>query len=70
MPGPFLGRVAEFDPERGLGVVVDDTGRALPFHCTAIADGSRQIDVGTAVAFNVAPGHLGRYEARRLIAVG
>jgi cold shock CspA family protein len=58
------GRVVAFDEHVGTGTVEGDDGRSLPFHCVAIADGSRRIDVGTAVAYEVAPGHLGRYEAR------
>ena len=38
-------------------------GAAYPFHCTRIADGTRTIEVGTAVRFDVVPGHLGRWEA-------
>jgi cold shock CspA family protein len=61
---PFrLGRVSAFDEPRGLGSVTDRAGAEYPFHCTAIADGSRTIEVGTEVAFRVAPGHLGRMEA-------
>jgi len=63
---PLVGTVTSFDEERGLGLVVDDTGRPLGFHCTAVADGSRHIDVGTRVAFVVVPGHRGRLEARGL----
>jgi hypothetical protein len=61
---PIVGDVAEFDEARGLGVVEYGPGRRLPFHCTAITDGSRQIDVGVVVAFVVAAGRLGRLEAR------
>jgi cold shock CspA family protein len=60
-----IGVVTEFDEERGLGIVEAD-GVAYPFHCTAIADGSRRISPGTPVAFETAPGHLGRFEARSL----
>ena len=67
--GPRLGRVTAFDPERGLGTVRDDDATCYDFHATAIADGSRRIGVGAAVAFTVAPGHRGRYEARSLVAV-
>jgi cold shock CspA family protein len=56
------GRVASFDPARGLG----EDGTAFGFHATAIADGSRTIEVGAVVTFTVAPGHRGRYEARSL----
>jgi hypothetical protein len=72
LAGPHLGRVTSFDPVRGLGEVGTD-GASPPggvrygFHATAIADGSRQIRVGTRVAFTVAPGHRGRYEARSLV---
>jgi cold shock CspA family protein len=65
--GPHHGRVTSFDPGRGLGVVAEDAGDVLDFHATAIADGSRTIDVGTEVSFSVAPGHRGRYEARSLV---
>jgi len=61
------GVVAAFDEERGLGTVVDDDGDELPFHCTAIADGTRRIDVGRRVAFAVTPGHLGRWEATAIV---
>ena len=40
-----------------------DDDRAYPFHCTKIADGTREIPVGAAVEFTVAPGPLGRWEA-------
>ena len=62
------GVVTEFDEARGLGVVTDDQGGGYVFHCTQIADGSRYIEEGTRTSFVVAPGHLGRLEARRLIA--
>jgi cold shock CspA family protein len=65
--GPRHGRVASFDPVRGLGTVADDAGTAYGFHATAIADGSRRIEVGTDVVFVVVPGHRGRYEARSLV---
>jgi cold shock CspA family protein len=65
--GPHHGRVTSFDTTRGLGVVADDAGDVLDFHATAIADGTRSIEVGTAVSFSVAPGHRGRYEAQSLV---
>jgi len=58
------GRVETFDDARGIGSVAADDGSSYPFHCTAIADGTRTIAVGTPVAFTLAPGHLGRVEAR------
>jgi cold shock CspA family protein len=67
--GPHHGRVTSFDPRRGLGTLTDDTGTSYGFHATAIADGSRRIEVGQTVMFRVAPGHRGRYEARSLVAL-
>jgi cold shock CspA family protein len=67
--GPHLGRVTSFDPARGLGTVADDAGGEYGFHATAIADGSRRIEVGARVAFTVTPGHRGLYEARVLLPV-
>lgn len=58
-----LGTVTAFDVGRGLGTVTDRAGGEWSFHCTAIADGSRTIEVGTAVVFRPVPGHLGRMEA-------
>jgi len=57
------GRVIEFDEEKGTGVVESLDGRMLTFHCTAIADGSRTIEVGTEVLYNAKPGHLGQWQA-------
>ena len=68
--GPHLGRVASFDAARGLGTVDDESGASYGFHATAIADGSRHIEVGTGVTFVVAPGHRGLYEARSLVTAG
>lgn len=67
--GPHRGRVASFDPGQGLGTVEDQDGTGYGFHATAIADGSRQISVGTVVVFTVSPGHGGLYEARSLMPV-
>lgn len=58
-----LGVVIEFDEQRGLGAVRSSRQRRLGFHCAAIADGTRTIEVGTPVAFRVAAGPLGRWEA-------
>jgi cold shock CspA family protein len=61
-----IGDVVEFDEARGLGSVEFGDGRLLPFHCTAITDGSRRITPGTVVAFEVVAGRLGRLEARSI----
>jgi cold shock CspA family protein len=60
---PGTGVVAEFDEPRGLGVIRGDDGADVPFHCTAIADGSRTVETGRRVRFVVVPGLLGRWEA-------
>jgi cold shock CspA family protein len=63
------GVVSEFDEPRGLGVVREEDGRSYRFHCTAISDGSRSIEVGAPVSFVVRPGHLGLLEAREVTSV-
>jgi hypothetical protein len=37
------GTVTAFDSKRGLGEIEGADGRAYPFHCTKIADGTREI---------------------------
>ena len=59
------GTVTEFDEARGLGTVTADDGDAYSFHCTPIADGTRTIAVGTAVALRGRPGHLGPVGGRQ-----
>ncbi len=61
--GPATGVVTEFDAEVGLGVIVDGDDSRWPFHCTAIADGTRTIEVGTVVRFERTWGAPGRWEA-------
>jgi cold shock CspA family protein len=67
--GPLTGKVDSFDKEVGLGQVRASDGRLYPFHCTEVTDGSRDIAVGTEVAFVRAAGHKGRPEARALVSV-
>lgn len=55
--------VESFDAEVGLGVIVADDDGRWPFHCTAIADGSRTIEVGASVFFERTWGGPGRWEA-------
>jgi len=62
---PF-GRVSDFDEHVGLGHVTAEAGTVHLFHCVEIADGTRTIDVGTAVEYEVVAGRLGRWEATRL----
>ena len=62
------GTVTSFDKVVGLGEITRDDGAVVPFHCIVIADGSRDIPVGTEVEFDVM-GKLGRYEADHVVAV-
>jgi cold shock CspA family protein len=57
------GTVTAFDEPAGIGTVTGADGRAYPFHCTQLADGTRTVPVDTAVLFEVVPGHLGYWEA-------
>jgi cold shock CspA family protein len=49
---PF-GRVSDFDEHVGLGHVTAEAGTVHLFHCVEIADGTRTIDVGAEVEFDV-----------------
>jgi cold shock CspA family protein len=57
------GTVVRFDAARGSGEIAGSDGATYPFHSTVIADGTRTIDDGAEVEFDVVPGHLGRWEA-------
>jgi len=65
--GTLRGTVVEFDDAGGYGTVEvegsDGPGARWFFHCTAIADGSRTIEPGATVQFEVTAGRMGRYEA-------
>jgi cold shock CspA family protein len=65
-----FGVVAAFDDFKGYGTVRADDGTTLFFHCTAVADGTRTIPVGTRVTFAARPGHRGQWEASVLVALG
>ena len=56
------GTVVAFDAEVGLGEVERADGVRFPFHCIEIADGTRTIEAGAAVTFQLLC-KLGRYEA-------
>ncbi|HBU75375.1 MAG TPA: hypothetical protein DEB38_03805 [Acidimicrobiaceae bacterium] len=58
------GVVTSFDAKIGLGEV-DVDGVAIPFHCIAIADGSRNIEVGAEVTVSTTR-RFGRVEASRV----
>ena len=57
------GTVRSFDERRGLGEIAAEDGKTFPFHCTAIAVGTRRVAPGTAVEFDVVAGLPGRWEA-------
>ena len=60
------GRVVDFDEPRGWGTI--EAGHArYPFHCTALLDGTRTVEPGTAVGFEVRAGGMGRWEATRVV---
>lgn len=61
--GNRRGTVESFDADVGFGHVIDDRGDRWLFHCTMIADGTRTIDEGATVGFELAPGGPGRWEA-------
>ena len=59
------GVVATFDEPRGLGTI-DGPAASYPFHCTALLDGTRTVEVGTRVRFEVRAAGMGRWEATRI----
>lgn len=58
----MVGTVASFDDHRGYGTIEAGSGIYF-FHCTRIVDGTRTVDEGARVAFELVPGHRGRWEA-------
>ena len=64
----MIGVVTSFDREVGLGEVTTADGGVYLFHCIEIADGSRDIAVGTNVSF-VLLAKFGRFEASRVAPV-
>ena len=63
------GTVHSFDDETGLGVIQSGDAE-WPFHCTAIADGTRTIAAGASVDFISHPAHHGRWEAADIQTAG
>ena len=47
------GTVTAFDAHVGLGDITVADGTVVMFHCAEIADGSRKIEVGTAIECDV-----------------
>ncbi len=61
----MTGSVASFDDLVGRGVITTADGTAVSFHCIEIDDGTRTIEVGVAVEFELLA-KLGRYEASHI----
>ena len=61
------GRVTQFDESRGLGTITAVDGTELPFHCTALLDGTRTVAVDTEVDYEVRAGGRGRWEATGIV---
>ena len=64
--GAVEATVETFDDFRGYGTLRTTDGTELFFHCTALLDGTRTVEVGAAVTAEVVPGRLGRWEAARV----
>ena len=62
MSEPYSGTIVAFDAAVGLGEVERRDGQRFLFHCIELADGTRTIDVSTAVTFGLLC-KLGGYEA-------
>ncbi|MHB8670061.1 MAG: cold-shock protein [Acidimicrobiales bacterium] len=67
------GTVVAFDEGAGVGTIRSDAespeegDREHFFHCTQIADGTRQIPPGAPVSFRIVPGRRGRWEAADIV---
>jgi cold shock CspA family protein len=58
--------VSSFEADRGVGTVTAEDGQSFFFHCSALVDGSREVEVGRAVLFVVRAAH-GRLEATSVV---
>jgi cold shock CspA family protein len=67
--GAHTGVVAAYDPDVGVGSV-ESEGVEWLFHCTTITDGTRQIEPGTHVRFEVRAGGPGLWEAFDVAMIG
>jgi cold shock CspA family protein len=63
--GVLVGVVSEFDGAVGLGVIMSGESSSHIFHVIEIADGTRSIDVGVDVSFDLLA-KFGRYEAANI----
>jgi len=59
------GVVSAFDESAGLGTISGVDRVEYPFHCIEITDGSRTIDPGTEVSFDLLA-KFGRWEAANI----
>ncbi len=59
------GVVTSFDDTVGLGVIADVGGDRFAFHCIEIADGSRSVEIGAEVHFDLLA-KFGRWEAANI----
>ena len=59
------GTVTAFDESVGLGTIAGVDGSDHRFHCIEIADGSRSIQVGAQVGFDLLA-KFGRWEAANI----
>jgi CspA family cold shock protein len=59
------GVVSVFDESVGLGTIVGDDRVEYSFHCIEIADGTRTIEPGTDVSFDLLA-KLGHWEASNI----
>ncbi len=64
------GTVVAFDEHAGLGTIQSEDSLEFLFHCTQLMDGSRRIEVGVEVRFEVVAGHLGKWEAAQVDWIG
>ena len=61
----LTGTVSAFDAASGLGSIESAEGETHQFHCIEIADGTREVEIGADVSFDLLP-KLGRYEAANI----
>jgi cold shock CspA family protein len=62
-----VGTVIRFDRETGLGDVALDGGGEVPFHATALMDGTRDVQEGRRVVVTVGATHGGHRECREVL---
>ncbi len=61
----LTGRVTAFDAVVGLGEIESSAGERHQFHCIEIADGTRHIELGADVSFDLLH-KFGRAEAANI----